>query len=386
MISSTEERSGVSDPAVDPRRLLARLIVSETASEPDPHVPLSDEAWAALRSTAISERVVPALAGAVADGRLAATAEQAEDAAELWLEMMRRCLRIEGRLLWLTDALARRGVDVRVLKGPASAHLDHARPEDRQFGDLDVLVRSDDLPAVFAVLEADGFRRRFPEPRRGFDQRFTKSVSFAGDVEIDVHRTLAEGPIGHRIPVDDLWRRATPFELGGVEVNALDHPERFVHACLHTHLGRPPARLSSLSDVARGLIGDLVDVREVAEVAARWRVGPVVERAVATAILECWWPADIEAAWIEPTAPGLLDSVLIESHRQVQVSSATRAVLATITIPGFAAKLSYLTALALPERSYVTTRHAGRTQRFRHAVEQFRSAALGAGDRRDGRR
>jgi hypothetical protein len=228
----------VSDLGVSPRRVLARLLVPAASSDPESPVPVADEAWAALRSAAISERVVPALAGAVADGRLAATAEQAEDAADLWLEMMRRCLRIEGRLLWLTDALAQRGVELRVLKGPASAHLDHARPEDRQFGDLDVLVRGEDLPAVFAELEADGFQRRFPEPRRGFDQRFTKSVSFAGEVEIDVHRTLAEGPVGHRIPVDDLWRRAAPFEVGGVEVNALDHPERFVHACLHTISGR----------------------------------------------------------------------------------------------------------------------------------------------------
>lgn len=372
----------MSDPAVSPRRTLARLIVPGPSSTAGPDVPVSDATWAELRSTAISERVVPALAGAVADGRFAATDEQAEDAAELWLEMMRRCLRIEGRLLWLADALARRGVDIRVLKGPASAHLDHVRPEDRQFGDLDVLVRGEDLPAVFAVLESDGFRRRFPEPRRGFDQRFTKSVSFAGEVEIDVHRTLAEGPVGHRIPVEDLWRRATPFEVGGVEVSALDHPERFVHACLHTHLGPPPARLSSLSDVARGLVGDLVDLHEVARVADRWRVGPVVERAVATGIAECWWPAEIDAAWMRPTAPGLLDSVLIESHRQAQVSSATRAVLATITIPGLASKLSYLMALALPERSYVATRHVGRTQRFRHAVRQLRSAALGAGTER----
>jgi hypothetical protein len=125
-------------------------------------------------------------------------------------------------------------------------------------------------------------------------------------------------------------------------------------------------------------VGDVVDLDEVARIADRWRVGPVVERAVATAIVECWWPAEIDAAWLRPTAPSLLDSVLIESHRQAQVSSATRAVLATLTVPGLASKCSYLTALAFPERSYVATRHAGRTDRLRHAVRQLRSATLGA--------
>jgi hypothetical protein len=253
--------------------------------------------WKALRSLAISERVVPALASGVADGRLPATDEQAADAAELWLEMMRRCLRIEGRLLWLVDRLAARGVEIRVLKGPASAHLDHERPELRQFGDLDVLVKARDMPVVFEVLRNDGFRRRFPEPRPGFDQRFTKSVSFAGEVEIDVHRTIAEGPVGHRIPVADLWRNSVPFEVGRIEVRALAHAERFIHACLHTVLAPPPARLSSLSDVARGLVGDLVDADRVAEISSRWGVSVVVERAVSTAITEFWWPDEIDPRW-----------------------------------------------------------------------------------------
>ena len=366
------------------RQMLARLVVPTSGVGVDEPTPLPQNVWRAFRSAAIRERVVPALASGVANGRLPATDDQAAEAADLWLEMMRRCLRIEGRLLWLVDSLAGRGVEIRVLKGPASAHLDHERPELRQFGDLDVLVRGCDMPVLFEVLSDDGFDRRFPEPRPGFDQRFTKSVCFAGEVEIDVHRTIAEGPVGNRIPVVDLWRDSVPFEVGNVEVRALANDERFIHACLHTVLAAPPARLSSLSDVARGLVGDLVDADRVAEIGARWGVSAVVDRAVSTAIAELWRPVAIDPNWTTTSPVSLMDSVMIESHRRRETSSAARAVLSLATLPTLRDKIAYATALALPKASYVESRHAGRADRFCHAYRQTVRAIQGSAASRRG--
>lgn len=359
------------DEPADVRDVLARLLFARDSAHARSSGPLTDDFWTLLRSAAISERVVPALARGVADGRLVASRQQAEDAESLWLEVMRRCLRLEGRLLWLVDHLADRGIEIRVLKGPASAHLDHLRPEDRQFGDLDVLVRGNDMPAVFEVLARDGFRRRFPEPRPGFDRRFTKSVSFAGDVEVDVHRTIAEGPIGHRIPVVDLWCRSAPFEVGRVEVHALDHTERFVHACLHTVLAPPPVRLSSLSDVMRGLVGGHADPGRVVELSRRWGVAAVVDRAITAAVTEIWWPLELDGRWRSATPVGLVQSMMIESHRRNETSSAARAVLSLATLPTLRDRIAYAAALAAPASPYVDARHAGRAARFRHAYRQL---------------
>ena len=374
----------MSETSTATRRLLTRLVSPDAALDTPASAPLDDHHWTALRSAAVSERVVPALASAVAEDRLPATNDQATDAADLWLERMRHCLRVEGRLLWLVDRLAERGVEIRVLKGPASAHLDHERPELRQFGDLDVLVRGRDMPALFEILNEDGFRRRFPEPRPGFDQRFTKSVSFVGEIEIDVHRTIAEGPVGHRIPVEDLWKESVPFEVGNIEVRALAHTERFVHACLHTVLAPPPARLSSLSDVARGLVGDLVDPEQVAETGSRWGVSAVIDRAVSTAICELWWPTAIDPAWSMTPSVSLLDSVMIESHRRPETSSAVRAMLSLATLPSLRDRVAYAAALALPRHSYVDGRHSGQFDRFRHAYRQSLRAIRGPSAGRGG--
>lgn len=345
------------------RRALARLLAPEQPEQSGLDAP----PFAVLRSVAIGERVVPILADAVARDVLPADDTERASAAELWDELMNRCLRLEARLAWLSDELAALGIDLRVLKGPASAHLDHLRPELRQFGDLDVLVRAADMPRVFELLEQHGYVRRYPEPRRGFDQRFTKSVSFRGDVEIDVHRTLAEGPVGHGIRVDDLWERASTFHVAGVELRALAPAPRFVHACLHAHLAPPPARLSTVSDIARGLVGSSTQLDEVIDLARRWHVGAAVERAVLATIAEIWWPDAVDPGWSTSSTLSVVDAALLESHRQPGPSSASRAVLSLATLPGLGARVRYVTDLIAPRPSYAAPRHGGFAARLAHA-------------------
>ncbi len=127
-------------------------------------------------------------------------------------------LTLEATLLRVAETFEHAVIPFRVLKGPAVAHLDYPDPALRDFGDIDLLIQPDDLDRTIAVLTEQGFARRFPEPRAGFDRRFTKSVSVVnpGGKELDLHRTLAPGVFGLRVKVAMLWD-ATPvqFVLGG---------------------------------------------------------------------------------------------------------------------------------------------------------------------------
>lgn len=337
-----------------------------------------ENGWATLMSTAISERVVPVLARAALEGIVPVSPEQRERIDDLWADRMRHCLRLEARLLWLAGEMANRGVELRVLKGPAAAHLDHHRPADRQFGDVDVLVRGDEMAVLAAVLVDDGFVRRYPEPYRGFDRRFTKSVSFRADVEIDVHRTIAEGPLGHRIPVDDLWLEPRGFAVAGSGLLAMGDEARFVHACLHAHLGPPPMRLSTMSDIAGRLAAGALDPTSVWDVADRWRIRPVVEGAVVGVLAEVGRPSGLDPRWLDQRGCGIVDSFLLASHRQVRTASAVRAALSTATLP--AGRLAYLRALVFPQRSY-SRRQGGVVARLGRLGRQSRSSLAG-GERR----
>ena len=63
------------------------------------------------------------------------------------------------------------------------------------------------------TLQQEGYDRRYPEPRIGFDARFAKSVTMwsAAGHEIDLHRTLVLGPFGLRVQLDDLWSNRDTF-------------------------------------------------------------------------------------------------------------------------------------------------------------------------------
>ena len=96
------------------------------------------------------------------------------------------------------EALEKAGIAHRVLKGHAWAHTVYPDPSWRAFGDVDLLVGTDDSDRAVEVLESTGVRRTLPEVRPGFDRRFGKDATLlsASGREVDLHRLLVAGPYG----------------------------------------------------------------------------------------------------------------------------------------------------------------------------------------------
>ena len=355
------------------RHALARLI---GGSPPDAFFgpATRSEHWQRLVGQAVVERVVPDVALAHRSGIVALDAAEAQEVDELWAARMSQCLRIEQVAVWLVDELTHRGIDVRVLKGLATAHLDHPDPSARQFGDLDILVRPRDMKAVVDMLLGEGFVRRYQEFRPGFDERFVKSVSMAGPIEVDIHRTLAHGPVGYRIPVDELWSTNESLMVGGVELKALHRPGRYVHACLHWYLTVPPVRLSTLSDIAIMVRRGGVSVDDVEETASRWGVLHEVRAATASAVRELSWPDDISTDWQREAEPHPLAAALLASHRDPTTPSSARSLLSVMTIPRLPAKLTFLFWLLVPWGRTLGDVGLDRTSRVRlRLVNRWRS-------------
>lgn len=366
----------MSSQSTEARRVLAALTARYVSSADVERTPIETGSVHRedLLAQARRDRVVPILGKAIDDELIEVDDKQREAVANAWNAVMRRCLKLDERLLWLRDELARRGVDLRVLKGPASAHLDHRSPALRQYGDLDVLVRGDDLRAVFETLTAHGMVRSFATPSIEFDRRFIKSASFRGDVEIDVHRTIADSPLGHRIPTDELWATGAQFKIGGVTLEGLPAPLRLLHACLHAHLGPPPTPLSSHSDVAALL--DTVQPDTALATADRWRIDAVVAAAIDGTISELWWPSAIDSGWRTRASVGpMLDGLLVAAHRSPTSSSTIRTLLAPLTLPTWRDRLVFLRELVLPGPAYAS----GRTSRARQLVHSIGTAVRRTG-------
>lgn len=171
----------------------------------------------------------------------------------------------------------------RVLKGPAISALDEADPVCRSFGDIDLLVRSEDIDGIVARAIAGGSSRSFAEPRRGFDRRFSKGVNLVrpSQFSIDLHRTLAAGPFGLALDPDELFDGTDVLAVADAELFALDRPRRFLHACYHAVLGSAQPPLVAVRDVVVTMPTDRRQIDEALGLAHRWQAEGVVAAALA---------------------------------------------------------------------------------------------------------
>ena len=342
-----------------------------------PAEPLGDDDWPRFLAGVANTGLAGLLAGAVDSGRFVVTPSQREAACALHESEMRRALHLEATLLHVGGVLQREGIDTRVLKGLAVAHLDFADPSLRCFSDVDVLVRSDDVDRAVATLSRFG-ARDLPERRPGFDRRFGKDATITLTLDrdparVDVHRTLALGPFGLAIRLEDLWVRSEALAVGGAGLRALAAEERFLHACYNAVLGDVLPRLVAVRDVAQIPSVRELDVDRITATARRWAGESVVAQAVRLARsalgtesldgLTDW------AAGVRPTRPTRL---ALRAYGSNGGSNTATLLSGVLGLRDLGDKLAYLRALMFPQPEYVRARRAaGRSSEWRAGLREL---------------
>jgi hypothetical protein len=253
-----------------------------------PDRPLNDAAWRTLLAQCRRQRLTGALTMSIADGTWPATDEQYTAALAAQRSLCGRDLVLERHLLTVLDLLGDAGVDALVLKGTAAAHLLYPDPALRSFRDVDLLIPGEHMGTAVAALVGAGARRRYPEPRPGFDRDFGKGAALVvpGGHEVDLHRTLAQGVYGALVSGDDLRRHRATFVLGDRQVPTLDRTGLALHACLHAVLGSAWPALEDLRDVATALHHPEVDVDDLWARAETWQAESVLCYAIGAAWTE----------------------------------------------------------------------------------------------------
>jgi hypothetical protein len=319
--------------------------------------PLDPTTWTQVLARVDSQRIPGHLMAAVDDGALPVTDEQRAAVRDAHLDACTQVLRLERRLIDVVDHLETAGIEVVALKGSALAHLAYPDPALRHFGDVDLLVRSEQLEATIARLGELGATREVPELRRGYDRRFAKSVTLTAPdgVEFDVHRNLVFGTFGFRIALDELFRTAVPFTVGGRQLRALGPETRLLHACYHAGLGDPRPRLNSVRDLAQLLLTGDHDPDRVLALAHAWDAEVVLARGIEL----CRTVLDVEVAGPLAVATSHRRPTSREERAVAAYVGANRShtakVLASLPyLDGLGAKAAFVAASALPSRRFVT--------------------------------
>ncbi len=251
-----------------------------------PHEPLEPDEFDRLLVTAMSERLLGVLAEAVADGALSLPSEQLEQLTHLHAGSQAHMLEIERLLLRVIERFGELGIEYRVLKGVALAHLVYADPAWRVAADVDLLVRGDRLAdAIRIAVDEFGGDQLVPELRPGFDREFGKeSMVRVGNVELDLHRTFVVGPFGLTIELADLFTEANTITVGERRLIALGTEHLFLHACYNVALGDYPVRWGSVHDLLLCAKHLPIDLDRAIAIAQRWQGTAVVRRAAEVAV------------------------------------------------------------------------------------------------------
>jgi hypothetical protein len=121
------------------------------------------------------------------------------------------------------------------LRGLALAERFYGDITARPMGDLDLLVRKEDLSETGTILGRLGFAAR--DRRPGFAQAFSYHLEYSterhGGFPVDPHWTLAYPPFLGRLDMQRAWKRCVRGPVVGVETWLLGQEDLLLHLCLH---------------------------------------------------------------------------------------------------------------------------------------------------------
>ncbi len=326
--------------------------------EPRPVALLSDDdSWTAFLDSIVRQRLTGFAVAAMEAGFLQPKDHQAQELVDRQREAMVQAVELERRLIGVFEALEAAGLEPVVLKGPALAHQVYPDPAWRAFGDIDLLVATHEWRRACSVLRDLGYRRRLPEPRRGFDERFGKAAMHVGPdgSEIDLHRTLVIGPFGLWIDPEEMLSRATTFTLAGRRLRRLADTDLFLHSCIHASLGWTPPLLLPLRDVAQVAWKAEVDWDVAERWVPLWKLAPVVRYAVDNSrrVLRVDLPEGAQR--LAALKAGRVEMRTFSAYCGERRRGET-ALFTLLAIPGLRPKAAYILNLMVPAKDFLKAR------------------------------
>lgn len=332
--------------------------------------PLPEGAWERLHGRVTAGRITWTLLDAILSGDLAATDEQAREAALSQRNAMGVAVRLEQDLRLTSGILRRVGIDTRALKGPAVAHLDCQDPSQRDFGDIDLLVHSADMTATVAALEDAGFERVLPAVRSHLDRIFNKSVTLRspGGWELDLHRALFPGAFALVVSEPLLWDAPEGFVVGDDPFLAMSRPMRMLQTAGHLVLGSTTPRLSTVRDLIVQL-DRLPDPAPLEQAARDTSLTAVLQASIGHLSDQRLPVPGRWAEWAARVQPDERERRLLAEHLAANGDFNVQARSALRLLP-LHQRVRVMTALALPHRDHLEARGltrrrhlAGRLQR-----------------------
>jgi Uncharacterised nucleotidyltransferase len=199
---------------------------------------LTPEDWQRILALAQIHSVTPMLHARVRERKVALPPLIAQELAKLFLINVSRNAHLLFELGRILRALQDSNISVIPLKGAYFAEGVYGNAAWRQIGDLDLLVKPADLSRALDVLNSLGYFARVPfdiESECQLSQHMPHLYSPAR-VQLELHWTISSPWLD--VPFDDydfdqIWTRAMPVQLSGVNTLMLSPADSLLYLCMH---------------------------------------------------------------------------------------------------------------------------------------------------------
>ena len=205
--------------------------------------------WERVLESAEHHRVVPVMHAVLAGKRAVPSALRVRAHQHAW-----RALHFSAELRKISQCFERRGIEFMAHKGPALAQLLYGNHALRQFGDLDLLVRTRDVaPATDALIEL-GYAPHLRLSTRQ-EQSFLRSgYEFCFGLNSEPHLVELQWQIVPRFcsinfDMNALFSRSARIELDGTPLRTLGSADLLLVLCVHA-AKHEWSQLGMLRDIA----------------------------------------------------------------------------------------------------------------------------------------
>lgn len=227
--------------------------------------------WDALLRQVRYHRIVPALCFFLRNRSEVPASIQAALNSRMLAHNL-RVLRFLAELSAILREFRAHGIEAVLHKGPSLAQRLYGDPAMREFGDLDLLVRPEDVPRARAALQQLGFAPRLNLSTRQEREYLRTGYEYAFGFPVEPNLIELQWQIVPRFysiafRPEELFRRSVEFELEGHRARMLSNEDLLLTLCVHAAKHGWP-QLGMIRDIA-ALSRDRLDWQWIAMEARR---------------------------------------------------------------------------------------------------------------------
>ncbi len=299
----------------------AALLLKLCALQAPSRAELDSANWSNVISLASNNRVMPLLyqgLKSIDDGSI--SPEIVHQCAMEYRDNAARAIQLTSALFDLLDQFKEAGIKVVPFKGPILAELAYGDLSLRETGDLDLLVRREDVVRAAQLLQALGHEPIFPtstpreaaylrqlrgDARANYLRRHSEHhlVCRETQVNVDLHWAIALPEFSLRMDVAGMWERSRLVTIAGREVPTLSPEDSLLVLCVN---GAKDCweRLDRICDIKQLLLHVKMNWPEAIAIATRAGAARIlrVGLLLASGMLCTEMPAEV-SGWIENDEP-----------------------------------------------------------------------------------